>query len=142
MPIIQGPEFAITRDLSAAEKELGVDLSLNKDGDLQLNNLNDFELLAGARNAAQAAKLKLQIEPGGLVYHPAIGTDLRIGEKTKNAFDIQTQILRSLAQDPRFEDIDVKVQVSGNTVIVTLFLTLANTGVSVPLQFVSVEGRI
>lgn len=136
--IIRGREFAITKNLTEAEKQLGVDLKLNKDGDLELNNLNDFKLIAGGANAAQAATIKLNIEPGGLVYHPGIGTDLRIGDKTKDAFLIKTQVIKSLSQDPRFENVDAKVQVNGDAIFVTVRLTIANTGIEVPFQFVAV----
>ena len=135
--IIRGKEFAITADLTEAEKQMGVDLKVNQDGDLQLNNLSDFELIAGGSNAAQAARLKLQIEPGGLVYHPSIGTDLQIGEKTKDAFAIKTQIIKSLSQDPRFERVSSSVTVRGNVIFVEVSLVLANTGVQVPFQFVA-----
>lgn len=135
MPILRGPENALTKGLSELEKSLGVDLKINKDGDLELNNLNDFKLVAGTQNAAQAVYLKLNIEPGGLVYHPELGTSLQIGEKTKNAIEIKAQILKSLSKDPRFDNVDAKVQVLGDVILVDLRVTLANTGIEVPLQF-------
>lgn len=134
--IIRGKEYPITSHLTEAEKQLGIDLKINKDGDLELNNLGDFRLLAGGSNAAQAARIKLEIEPGGLVYHPSIGTDLQIGEKTKNAFALKTQIIKSLSQDPRFENVEAKVQVDGDVVFVDVRIGLKNTGIQVPLQFV------
>lgn len=136
--IIRGPQSNITKNLSEAEKQLGVDLKLNKDGDLELNNLNDFRLVAGGANAGQAARIKLQVEPGGLVYHPAIGANLQVGEKTKDAFQIKTSITKSLLQDPRFEDVDTKVQVNGNVAFVNIRITLASSGLQIPLQFVVV----
>lgn len=134
--IIRGKEFPITKNLTESEKQLGVDLKINKDGDLELNNLGDFKLVAGGSNAAQAVVIKLNVEPGGLVYHPSIGTDLQIGEKTKDAFTIKTQIIKSLSQDPRFENVDVKIQISGDVVFVSVRLTIKNTGIQVPFQFV------
>lgn len=134
--IIRGKEYPITSHLTEGEKQLGIDLKINKDGDLELNNLGDFRLLAGGSNAAQAARIKLEVEPGGLVYHPSIGTDLQIGEKTKNAFALKTQIIKSLSQDPRFENVEAKVQVDGDTVFVDIRIGLKNTGIQVPLQFV------
>lgn len=137
MPILRGPESVITKDMSELEKSLGVDLKINKDGDLELNNLNDIKLVAGAPNAAQAIFLKLNIEPGGLLYHPEIGTNLQVGEKTKSAFSIKTQILRSLSKDERFDNIDASVSILGDVVLVDLRVSLANTGIEVPLQFAS-----
>lgn len=139
--IIRGKEFAITKTLTEAEKQLGVDLKINQDGDLELNNLSDFKLIAGGANAAQAARLKLQIEPGGLVYHPAIGTDLQVGEKLRDAFAIKTQIVKSLTQDPRFENVSVRVQIDNSTIFVDIRMSIVNTGIEVPLQFVATEDR-
>ena len=135
MPILRGPENALTKGMTELEKSLGVDLKINKDGDLELNNLGDFSLMAGAQNAAQAIYLKLSVEPGGLVYHPELGTSLQVGEKTKNAIEIKAQILKSLAKDPRFDSVDAKVTVLGDVILVDLRVTLANTGIEVPLQF-------
>lgn len=133
--IIRSKEYALTAGLSESEKELGVDLQLNADGDLVLNNSGDFNLILGASNAGQAIRIKLSIQPGGLVYHPSIGTNLQIGEKTKSAFAIKTQILTSLLKDPRFSNVDANVIVNGNVIIVRLLVTLANSGLEVPLQF-------
>jgi hypothetical protein len=135
MAILRGPENALTKNLSEFEKSLGVDLKINQDGDLELNNLNDLKLVAGVQNAAQAVYVKLNVEPGGLVYHPELGTSLQIGEKTKNALEIKTQILQSLTRDARFDNVDVTVQVLGDVILVDLRVTLANTGIEVPLQF-------
>ena len=135
MPILRGPENALTKNLSELEKSLGVDLKLNADGDLDLSNLSDFKLVAGVQNAAQAVYLKLNIEPGGLVYHPELGTSLQVGEKTKDAFTIKSQIVKSLSRDPRFDSVTVKVNVLGDVILVDLRVTLANTGIEVPLAF-------
>ena len=135
MAILRNKEYPLTRNLSQTEKDLGVDLKINKDGDLEVNNFEDFKLSSGAQNAGQALGLKLNIEPGGLVFHPAIGVDLQVGEKTTDAFIIKTQILKSIAQDPRFDNVDVQVTVSGSAVIIDLRVTLINTGIPVPLQF-------
>ncbi len=133
--ILRGPVNSLTKNMSELEKSLGVDLKINQDGDLELNNLNDFKLIAGTQNAAQAVYLKLSIEPGGLVYHPELGTSLQVGEKTKNAIEIKAQILKSLSKDPRFDSVDAKVNVLGDVILVDLRVILANTGIEVPLQF-------
>ena len=133
--ILRKPESNISKGLTEAEKALGIDLKLTPDGDLELSNLNDFKLLAGGQNAAQAAILKLFIEPGGLLFHPEIGTDLQIGEKTVSAFELQAQVIRSLSQDPRFENVSAQVTVDGNTIFLDIRITLTGTGIEVPLQF-------
>lgn len=135
--ILRGPENSVTKNLSELEKSLGVDLKINQDGDLELSNLNDFKLVAGVNNAAQAIFIKLNLEPRSLLYHPEIGTDLQIGNKTKDAFNIKVQILRSITLDDRFDNVDAVVRVLGDVVLTDLRVTLANTGVEVPLQFAS-----
>lgn len=136
MGVIRKPANGITRNLSEVEKNLGIDLKLTRDNDLQLNNVNDINLSIGVENAAQAAKIRLFTELGSNLLHPEIGTDIQIGEKIVNALDIQGQIIRSLNADPRFENIQAKVTIEGNTIFVDARISLTSTGVQVPLQFV------
>lgn len=135
MPVIRSAESPITKTLTEQERQLGVDLKLTNTNDLELNNLNDFKLIAGGANAAQAIKVRLGIEPRGLLFHPEIGTDLMIGEKTKDAFLIKTQIIQSLSQDQRFENVDASVTIQGGFVFADIRVALINTGLEVPLQF-------
>lgn len=135
MPVIDTADSTITKSLSESERKLGVDLKLTADGDLEFNNLNDIKLIAGGANAAQAIRIKLEVEPGGLLFHPNIGTDLQIGSKVKDAFTIKTQILRSMIQDPRFSNVDVDVKVLDDVVIVDLKVRIADTDMDVPMQF-------
>lgn len=135
MPIISNVDSNITKNLSKAEKDLGVDLKLNPDGDLELSNLKDFKLIAGGSNAAQAIRLKLEIEPGSLMYHPSLGTNLRVGEKVSSALQIKTQIIRSLSKDSRFSNVEAHVQVLSNTVLVNLSVKINTISQSIPLQF-------
>jgi len=135
MSILRGPDNHLTKTMTEFEKSLGVDLKLTPDGDLELSNLNDIKLVSGAANAAQAIFIKLNIEPGALVYHPDIGTNLQVGNKTKNALAIKVQVLNSLLKDPRFSNVDANINVLGDIVLVDLRVTLANTGIEVPLQF-------
>lgn len=135
MPIIRKPESNLLSKLTEVEKSLGVDLKLTKDNDLELNNLNDINLSIGAKNAGQAANIRLFTQLGDNLLHPEIGTDLQIGEKIVNALDIQGQVIRTLSNDPRFENVTAQVQVDGNTVFVDARISIKNTGQRVPLQF-------
>lgn len=135
MPTLRGPITNITKNLTDAERALGVDLKLTKENDLELSNLNDIKLIAGAQNAAQAVKIRLFTEPGGILHHPEIGTNLIIGQKVVSAFVIQTQIIKSLSQDPRFESVNAIVQVIDQTIFVKLTVSVVDTGIEVPLQF-------
>lgn len=133
--ILSKPLNKLTKNMTELERQLGVDIKLSSDGDLELNNIGDFNLVSGVANAAQAAYLKLFIEPGGLVYHPYLGTNLQIGEKIDNALKIQTQIIRSLSRDERFNDVNASVQIIDSTILVNVTLVLADSGLEVPLKF-------
>jgi hypothetical protein len=135
MSVAPKPDSYLTKKLSSFEKNLGVDLKITVDGDLQLNNLSDLDLIVGVNNAAQALFLKMNIEPGGLIYHPQIGAGLLVGDKTRKAFDIKSQLVRSITSDSRFENVQVSVNIEGSTYIIDLVVTLAGTGIAVPLQF-------
>lgn len=137
MPIISNVDSNITKNLSQAEKELGVDLKLTKDGDLEISNLKDFKLVAGGANAAQAIFINLGLEPKSLLQHPELGVSLGIGDKNKSAFEIKTQILRSLRKNPKFAEVEVNVTILGNTVVNEIRVRLINTDVTIPLKFLS-----
>lgn len=137
MPIIKNLPGNINKNMSPAERDLGVDLEIGSNFDLKVNNLQDFSLVAGTKNAAQALKLKISTEPLGNRFHPAIGVNLPIGEKSVNALSLQLDLVRSLSVDPRFDNIDATVQVNGNVYLVTIQVTIAGDSISIPLQFIS-----
>lgn len=137
MTILKNKERNITRSLPFAEKQLGVDLKLTGDNDLEMNNLQDFTLIAGVPNVAQATGVKLKTEANGNRYHANVGVDYPIGDKTVNAIGLRFDILRSLRQDTRFDDVQVKVEVDGNVYFININLTILGTQIDVPLQFVA-----
>lgn len=139
MSVIQNKQYAITKGLSQTEKDMGVDLEINTDGDLKMSNLKDLKLVAGVNNAAQALRLKIEVEKGSLPYHPAIGTQLQVGQKTKDAFTIKTTLLSSILLDPRFKAARVNVTIQGGIYILDIFVTLKNTDNEIPLQLAMVE---
>lgn len=132
--IIKNKQYNITKDMSYTEKELGVDLAIGPTGDLKMSNLKDFKLIAGAENAAQALRLKMEIERGSLLYHPTIGSNLQIGEKTKDAFLIKTTLLNSILQDPRFSSATVNVTIQGGIYIIDISVKIKNIDQEVPIQ--------
>lgn len=132
--IIKNKQYNITKDMSYTEKELGVDLEIGPNGDLKMSNLKDFKLIAGASNAAQALRLKLEIERGSLLYHPNIGSSLQIGDKTKDAFLIKTSVLTSILTDPRFVSARVNVTVEGGVYILDISVKIKNIDQEVPIQ--------
>jgi hypothetical protein len=138
MGVLRTREVQITKNLSEVEKNFGVDLKLTRNGDLEVSNLKDLKLIAGGENAAQALRIKLGIEPGSLLYHSDLGTDLQIGSKTRDAFTLKLQITKTILKDARFENVDVKVQVIDSFIIADIKVTLKSTGIAVPLR-VAVE---
>jgi hypothetical protein len=139
MGVLRNRQYNITKGLSQTEKDLGVDLKINTDGDLEMSNLKDLKLVAGAQNAAQALRLKLEINQGSLPFHPAIGSNLQVGEKTKDAFAIKTSVLSSILADPRFESARVNVSVLGGIYVLDIFVRIRNTDNEVPVQLALVE---
>jgi hypothetical protein len=134
MAILNNKQYKISKGLSQTEKDMGVDLKLSSDGDLEISNLKDLKLIAGSENAAQALRLKLEVESGSLLYHPEVGASLQIGEKTKDAFLIKASILTSILSDTRFSSARVNVTVQGNVYILDIYVVLTNTDLEVPVQ--------
>jgi len=139
MGVLRNKQYNITKGFSQTEKDLGVDLKINADGDLEISNLKDLKLTAGASNAAQALRLKLEIEQGSLPLHPGIGANLQIGEKTKDAFLIKTSVLSSILVDSRFENARVNVSVLGGIYVLDIFVRIRDTDNEVPVQLALVE---
>jgi len=134
--------FNFTRNLSELDKFLGIDLRLNLDShDLMITNSNDYSLVSGSENAAQALFIKLGLEKGSLKRYPEIGLGLQVGTKsrTRMAASFRTEIARSVLTDPRFVDIkDVYFEMIGGQVKFNLTPVIADMNLSVPLKL-SVE---
>lgn len=137
MAILKNKQANITLKLPYAQQQLGVDLKISSNGDLEINNLSDISLVAGLYNVAQAIGGLLSTEAGENRYHPSLGINAPIGEKTVSAFALRQDILNTLRQDPRLDDIQVKVENYNNVYLVTITLTVLGQQLSVPLQFVS-----
>jgi len=132
--VLRNKQYSITRFLSEAEKNLGVDLMINADGDLILTNTSDFSLIAGVGNLVQAIGIKLLLERGSLKRHPSIGTDLQIGSKTTNLAEIRDQIVGSLGTDPRIESIPfVQLFQESGTTRINLILKIKQLEQPVPI---------
>lgn len=126
----------LTQDLTEVEKNLGIDLKLNQDFDLELNNRGDLNLVRGADNAAQAIIFKLGLEKGEIIDHPEIGIGLVIGDKAPSVVQVQSDLLQTLSQDPRFEKIlNMSIQRENNTYRVRFYVKLKNIDTPVPVDF-------
>lgn len=125
----------ITKNLTEAEKKLGVDIQLDKDFDIKISPINDIELVASTENVGQALTLKLLFSPGDLQRHPEIGTDLDIGIKAVNIQQIPNQIRNSLLTDPRVVSvIFVEVIQKSNTIRINMILSLVGLSQPVPIS--------
>lgn len=133
--VTDGFDAPISKNLSNAEKKLGIDLKLNSEFDLEMSSIGDLELTASTENVAQALTLKLLYNPGDLKRHPEIGTDLMIGAKSTNTQLIANQIRSSMLADPRVNSvIYVEVTQESNTIRVNMILSLIGLQQPVPLQ--------
>lgn len=120
--------------LTEIQKNLGIDLKLTPEFDLQLTNSNDVAIVKAEANAAQAIIFKLALEQGDLLDHPNLGVGLIVGTKAQTLSQIQTNIIQTLSQDPRFDHIEnLTIQRDGGTLLITFKLWLRNVDTPIPL---------
>lgn len=132
--VVNNKNTKISRQLNNLEKQMGVDIKLTENFDFSFNNRGDVNLIAGAPNAGQAIVIKLTLEKGDLRYHPELGLNTQIGEKLKDPFELKEEIIKSLQQDSRFEQITkVNFRVGGNTIRIDMQIKLKNTAVPIPV---------
>jgi hypothetical protein len=144
IPIIQRPDNntiqrgprdnATTNGLSQSEKSLGVDLKLGSDGDLIITPNGDLDLSVGTVNGAQAIILKLLYSRGEVKSHPELGTKLQIGGKIQDIGVVRAQILTTLLQDSRIQDVkNVNLFQQGSTIMVSMDVYFKNIQSPVPV---------
>jgi len=127
----------ITIDMTETEKNLGVDIELNRDNDLRVSNTGDLDLIAGASNAAQAINIILFLERGALKYHPYKGIGLYPGVTSwvgveKALEDVRTAI----TSDGRFEQVkNLSITRNGSAIYATMSVSVTDYDESIPLQF-------
>lgn len=144
-PIINGfgttpqvKELPILAGLNAAQKNLGIDIALTKEFDIELTNSNDFAITFGIQNAIQAILIKLNLEQGELLDHPTIGVGLVPGTKGNPANVIRRELLETLSDDPRFSRItDLQIVRENSTLFINFsaFIQDVDTPVPVSLKF-------
>jgi len=109
-PTLNKPEPWFLRSKSQDEKNAGVDLLLNKDGDLEITNFGDLKLSYGVENAIQAVKLILSTAKGGLSRHQDYGIINIVGLPFNQPDQIKNQLSESIARqilsDSRFSRLD------------------------------------
>ena len=133
--IIRNKEYNITKNISEAEKSLGVDIRITEDGDFAISNTKDLDLLAGMNNMGQACALKMGYETGSLKRHPGIGTNLQIGRKASTSIGVvRDQIVSSFSSDNRVESIPfISLVQTGGTIEVNMLLKLKGADQPIPI---------
>jgi len=127
---------------SEDERRAKVDLFITESNDLNLTSSGDLQVAYGLQNAAQAVKIKLEVERGTLARHPEFGLVNIGGIKTNNLIALQEHLTRSITQqidiDPRFERLEqLSVQYVSDLhgFIVALQVRLSGSSVAIPISF-------
>lgn len=101
-PPLGSGEFEISRNLNPRQKELGIDIFLEKGKDIALSNSNDIDLVASVENVLQSLAIRLGVTKGDYRIHPDFGVQYDIGTKnTGNTLILAQEIGKQLARDPR-----------------------------------------
>ena len=140
-PLINGfPNIPINdqnfleQGLNEVQKNLGIDLQLTPDFDLLLTNSADLALSIAEKNVAQAIVFKLALERGDLLDHPELGVGIVAGQKIQSAATIQSSLIQTMSQDPRFDHIsNVQVQIQGDTTNILFTVYIKNVDMPIPV---------
>lgn len=127
----------IIRELTTAEKDLGVDLRLTATNDLAVDTqIPDLKLIAGLNNAAQALGISIGVEKGSLLYHPNKGISPQIGKKDSlTAGELGLEIESSILSDKRFLALnELSVTRDGLSVAIGAVVSIRNLNKPVPLK--------
>jgi hypothetical protein len=131
----EGRENKLTKGMSSLEKNLGVDLKVDKNFDLMLSSSGDFELVAGADNMSQATILKLSYEPGEVMLYPTLGAGVAVGHKFPKVEDISERITTSLLQDPRISKVtDLALTRDGSALTIQFNIFIKNVDIPIPVR--------
>lgn len=127
-------DLAVYEGMTEQEKFFGIDLKLDENFDLTLTGNGDVGIVKGVDNVAQAIRVLLSIKKGDLLKHPQVGTQLQIGSKVPSLNDVRTEIVKSLVQDPRFENIaNLELLNNNNVISISFSLKLKNVDRPVPV---------
>jgi hypothetical protein len=122
-------------DLTHFEKQMGIDLKMTLDGDLEITNTGDFAIVRGLDNAKQAIITKLIYAKGEIFEHPDIGVGLKVGSKNQDFSELRANLVDSLTSDPRFERLaNLTLLREGNTLKVKFEIKFKNLDIPLPLE--------
>lgn len=133
--VVTTKELPINQDLTEIERNLGIDLKLTKEFDLELTNRGDIQLARSAENVAQAIIVKLALEKGDLLKHPNLGIGAVIGSKVSPVTELRTSIVETLQGDPRFQSIsNLALRRENNEIRISFDVKLKNIDLPVPID--------
>lgn len=109
-PKLNKPDPWFLRSKSQDEKNAGVDLLLNTDGDIQFTSSGDIKLAYGVENALQAVKILVSTAENTLVRHSDYGIVDVVGQINSSQERIKETVSESIARqilrDSRFNRLD------------------------------------
>lgn len=130
-----GKENKLTKGMSEVERNLGVDLKVDKNFDLVLSSSGDFELVAGGNNMAQAVMLKLSYQPGDVMLYPELGAGITVGKKFPPLDDLKDRLTSSLLQDSRVSKVaDISLTRDGPALYITFNLFIKQVDIAIPIK--------
>jgi hypothetical protein len=146
-PTLNKPQPWFLRSSSQDEKNAGVDLLVDEQGDLQFTPSGDIKLSYGAENAMQALKILLSTSQGSLFRYPDYGIVDVTGQFNSQPEQIKSTISESVARqilsDSRFDRLDYlaveylsKGPLGASAYAVNVGVTLAGgNGTVIPISF-------
>jgi len=124
------------------ERRAKVDLFLTDDNDINFTSSGDVQLSYGLQNAAQAVKLKMEVEQGSLQRHPEFGLINLVGNTNLDITGLQDLLTRSIDRqieiDPRFERLEqliVKYSSEPPSFLVYMQVRLSGSETVIPITF-------
>lgn len=130
------------RRLEAEALSFGVDIQRDeRTGDILLDSTGDFKKSYGVANLRQTIHHAIQTVRGENQWHDAYGIPTDIGSQWLSTVEeseaIAIAIRDSLLLDDRIKDVLItNLEPHGNSLNISMFVTLANGGLTIPLSFI------
>lgn len=127
-------DITSTSGLSEIEKSFATDLKITDKYDISLGNNSDIEVISGSPNFAQGIVLKLLYEKGEVRKDPSLGVGIQIGSKFITIEQFRDNIVSTLQQDNRVDNVS-KVQLlrDNNVLYISFEVKPKNVDIPIPL---------
>lgn len=128
-------QFILTEDV--ARDPFGTDIKIDENGNMVIQENNDFSLVSGVANVQQAVDLKLNTVAGSMIKQSAYGLISSAGQPgVELAIKyVKMSIRTALLQDPRIESIEnllVSFGEHSDTLIISMDIGLIGVETSLP----------